>query len=426
MKRLIQRRWPSLTVLVVALACFLSPIGWGDLEADAPIYAWMGRRMLATGQYLQPYYDWDGREPYFFKPPGQFWLSTIPYRLLGHTIPAARLAPALLWVAAALVLYRLVRLQHPRAVAATAAVALCAQRELIMNAMEVRLDGGMVLSQLLAGYGAARLMNGPVRRRWFALIGGACGLGLMLRGGPTLLCLPTIFIALAWGRRWSVLRDWRGWGIAPLAGMAVAGPWYGYECLTWGGQFLSGLGRNAIGRNLENNAGLSILTVLFYYARRIAESCWLWLLPAVAGGWVLIARSRRGRRLGAVDRLAVASLAVYFVLIHFSTQRNIRYAIPLFPWLGVVAATGLFGLPPVAKAWRRILPFAGPIAVGLGVIVIIFGAPQVPDRGAALVRAAPVVRAGLGLTNAGSLRSGRPPSEAVVWLAGGRGSGRTS
>lgn len=423
MKRLSQRHWPLLTVLTVALACFLSPIGWGDLEADAPIYAWMGRRMLATGQYLQPFYDWDGRDPYFFKPPGQFWLSTVAYRLLGYTIPAARLTPALLWVAAGLVLYRLVRLQHPRAVAATAAIALCSQRELIMNAMEVRLDGGMVLAQLLAGYGAARLLIDPPRRRWFTLIGGACGLGLMLRGVPTLLCLPAILAALAWGRRWSVLRDWRGWGFAALAGSAVAGPWYGHECLTWGGHFLGGLGRNVIGRNLETDAALGIPTLLFYYARRIPESYWLWLLPAVAGAWALIARGWRGRRLGPVDRLAVASLAVYFVLIHFSTQRNIRYAIPLFPWLGVLGAIGLFGLPPVAKAWRRTLPFTTPFAVALGVMVAIFGAPKVPDRGAALVRAAPVVRAGLGLTNTASLRSGKPPAGAVVWLTGGPGVG---
>ena len=447
--KFIKRHWPILTVAVVALACFLSPIRQGDLEADASLYAWMGRRMLATGEYLRPAYDWAGREPYFFKPPGQFWLSTVAYRLLGYTIPAARLTPALLWAAAALVLYLIVRLQHPRGVAATAAVALCVQRELVMNAMEVRLDGGMVLSQLIAGYGAVRLMRGqdggPAQRRWFALVGGGSlwhgrparvfisqrqcfalvgggvGLGLMLRGGPTLLCLPAILAALAWGRRWAALRDVGGWAVAVLVGLLVAGPWYLHEWLTWGGRFAAELGGNAIGRNLQTDAGMGVAALLFYYARRIAESYFLWLLPAIAGAAVLAVRGRRGRRLGPVDRLAVASLAVYFVLIHLSTQRNIRYAIPLFPWLGVLAAVGLYGLPPVRNLWRRVLPAAGFVAVGLGAAVWFFGLPKVPDRGTAVVRAAPVVRAALGLSDSGSLRSGKPPDAAVVWLVAAAG-----
>ena len=384
----LRRHWPVLTVLTVALVAFLAPIRHGGLAGDAPTYAWMGRRMLATGEYLRLYYDWPGHFPYFFKPPGQFWLSTLAYRALGYTVAAARLTPALGWVACALVLYAVVRLQHPRSVAATAAVALCVQRELVMNAMEVRLDAGMVLAQLLATYAAARLLIEPRGRlRWFALIGGACGVGLMTRGFPTLLCLPVLLAALAWGGRFDVLRSVRGWAVALAVGVAVAGPWYGYELCVWGDAFADGLADNAFGRNLAPES-LGWASILFYYARRIPESYWLTILPAAVGAIVLLARGRRGRKLGAVDRLAVAWVVIYFLLIHLSTQRNIRYAVPIFPWLGVLAAVGAFSIRPVARAWRNALPFVGPVAVGIGIVILTFGLPLMRDRDAPLRRLA--------------------------------------
>ena len=387
----LRRHWPVLTVLTVALVAFLAPIRHGGLAGDAPTYAWMGRRMLATGDYLRLYYDWAGRFPYFFKPPGQFWLSTLAYRAFGYTVAAARLAPSLLWISCALALYAVMRLQHPRRVAATAAVALCVQRELVMNAMEVRLDAGMVLAQLLATYAAARLLIEPReprgRLRWFALIGGACGVGLMTRGFPTLLCLPVLLAAFAWGGRVDVLRSVRGWAVAVGVGVAVAGPWYGYQLSVWGDAFAGGLADNAFGRNLAPES-LGYASILFYYARRIPESYWLTILPAAVGAVVLVARGRRGRKLGAIDRLAVAWVVVYFLLIHLSTQRNIRYAIPLFPWLGVLAAVGAFSIRPIARAWRKALPFVGPVAVVIGGAIIAFGLPLMRDRDAPLRRLA--------------------------------------
>src|SRR5689334_22312263 len=71
--RLWRRHQPWLNVLLVAAAVFLTPLRSGDLQQDAPMYAWFGYRIHATGDWLNLYFDFDGKRPYFNKPPLQFW-----------------------------------------------------------------------------------------------------------------------------------------------------------------------------------------------------------------------------------------------------------------------------------------------------------------------------------------------------------------
>jgi 4-amino-4-deoxy-L-arabinose transferase-like glycosyltransferase len=109
----------------------------------------------ATWQWLDLYFDWEGKVPYFNKPPLQFWLSALVYRITGPTVLGARLVPAMFYIAAALVFYRVVRLQYPRWIAASAAMIFCLQHEVAMNVMEARMDAGMILAFLVVSYVAA-------------------------------------------------------------------------------------------------------------------------------------------------------------------------------------------------------------------------------------------------------------------------------
>jgi 4-amino-4-deoxy-L-arabinose transferase-like glycosyltransferase len=458
----LRRHLPWLSVLLVACAVFLTALRQGDLEGDGRIYAWFGYRVSATRQWLDLYFDWEGKLPYFNKPPLQFWLSALVYRFTGPTVLGARLVPAMFYVAAALVFYRVVRVQYPRWVAASAAMIFCLQREVAMNVMEARMDAGMILAFLVVSYAAAVLLQGtgggggggggdPAasrRAKWakwagFLTIGAAVGTAALARGGAAFLVFPVLAVVFAMARRWDLLRPG-----GPMVGMvltllAIVAPWYVRAYLVWGERFTSAIKFDAVEQHLEA-FGRPWRDILFYYFRRVPESCALWLVPAVAGAtalWVhcrrrgaaqgtprdaeggaerpLVAdgeggaerplvpdggggaerplvrlRPLRRRRLGPVDLLAVGWIVVWFVLIQFSTKRSVRYALPMFPWLSFLAAVGLFWLAGPRRVWRRwVLPYVGVVAVAVSAVLGGLDVPLYRPREAELLRVAPIIRA---------------------------------
>jgi 4-amino-4-deoxy-L-arabinose transferase-like glycosyltransferase len=412
---------------------FFTPLRQGDLQGDAPMYAWFGYRMYATGDFLDIYYDWDGKLPYFKKPPLQFWLSALVYPVTGATVTGARLVPALFYVAAALLLYRLVRLQYPRRIAATAAMIFCLQRELVVNVMEVRLDPGMIFAFLLASYAATALLRGhapsaPAASRgatWigFLTIGAAVGIAVLTRGGIGLLALPVLAVAFASAGRRDLMRS-PGPVLAMLgATLAIAAPWFVREYFVWGDQFKNTIQTEAAAQHLSNDAR-TWAQILPYYFRRLPESYALWLAPAVLGAVALWRRSRprptRGhdggqgarpprRPLGPVDRLAVAWVVVWFVLIQCTTRRSIRYTLPMFPWLSLLGAVGIFSLAAARRVWRRwVLPYAGAAAVLVSALIFALDVPLYRARDAEWLRAAPGIRAAVARARRATPAAPRP------------------
>jgi 4-amino-4-deoxy-L-arabinose transferase-like glycosyltransferase len=381
-------------ILVVAGAVFWLPIGQGDLQHDASFYAWMGKRIFATGEWLTLYWDWDGRLIYANKPPGTFWLSAVVYHMFGVSIAAARVAPALLFTAAALMLYRVVRQQYSRPVALTAAVVFCLQGPVVNNIGEVRVDGGLVLVSLVASYAVLRLLEIPRDRarsvdalKWCALIGAAVGAGLLLRGLNALLTLPVLLAVVLWQRRADVLRP-RNLLVLCLAMLATGGWWYGYQLHAHGRPFFALMygdasRQAAFGEYAHKHGVISFLT---RYALYVPRSLGVWF-PAVALGVARMIRIRRrfGRRAaaatppfrwlaGPVDRMAVAWIGVYLLMLQFGAARTVRYALPVFPWLALLAAIGLFAVRPLRRAWSRsILPRVAPLAIAAAVACALAG-----------------------------------------------------
>lgn len=400
------RRHAGWLVLLAAAAAFLLPLTWGDLRHDAPIYAWMAKRVAVTGDWLDLYWDYDGKEPYYNKPPGQFWLTALAFKAFGVNVPAARVVPALFYVLSTLLLYRIVRLRAGVPVAAAAALVFCLHRELLMNVSEVRLDAGLLLAQLLCAYGGLRLLTMPRGRAsnvtsW-TLIGLGVGFGLMVRGGPVLFALPILAVAAAWCRRWDLTRPRLGHVVAIVVALAIAAPWYAYYLHAHGKSFTSGLGADSIAQHADLE-GRDWSTLLFYYVLRLPESLGIWL-PAVAlGAWALRRRraphpagesvSRRvGESKGRARRNPLLAftllwLAIYFVLIHFTALRTIRYAIPLFPWLSVLAAFGLLWVLGRRKL-SQVIPWAVAAMVLIAAAMQLGRVHVVADRDPELARLA--------------------------------------
>jgi 4-amino-4-deoxy-L-arabinose transferase-like glycosyltransferase len=421
------RGWRASPLLTLILACgafLLMPLRHGDLQKDASVYAFTAKRIAATGDFLQLFYDWEGNEPYFLKPPIQFWLTAAVYRALGYSPASARLVPAALYLLAAALLYRIVRISYPREIAATAALAFCLHREVLGSVLEVRIDAGLICCLLLSTLGAARMLHKRDRRggdmRCWLLIGLGCGLGLMVKGGAALLSLPVIIAAFAWARRWDLLRAWRG-HLAALATCAVLGaPWYLYQRLAFAQSFTEKLSGDTVVKH-TSYATQELVDLTLYYVRRLPEVYFAWLPLTALGAWAMYQRRAgrvgKRRRLNPVDRLALAWIIVYFISIHGSAIRSSRYLMPLFPWLGLLAAVGIYAVEPVRRIWRRhVLPYAGVAMVGLCAILNSLDVPLARTAAPELHRVVPLIRESVSQRTA----EGLPPEQPRVYLYGSK------
>ena len=387
---------------LLAAALLFVPIGQGDLTTDGPTYAFVPLRAAATGEYGRLFLDWDGRLPYFNKPPVQFWLTALIYHVFDASVATARLATALSWLAAAALLYALVRPRLGTLAAASAAALLLVQREVFKNVLEARLDGGLIVGYLLASAAALKIGDGDGRRRWWLLVGVGVGFGLVYRGMSSLFGLGLVAAFLAWQRP-GALRDWRGW-LVLAGGLVVAGGWWSaWQWAMYGGEFAARISADAVGQHVEKAGGGVADFLDPYYLVRIPEAYWSALLASVAGVAVL-------RRDGTapIARLAVVWVVGYLVVIHLTPIRGGRYTLPVGVGLCVIGAIGLTGFDATRRATARVLPWVGPAALGVASVLVLAGVPLAEGRDGALREAAAVVRPAVGVTRAGDVPADSP------------------
>lgn len=400
--------WP-VTTLIAGAILLLGAANVGELQLDAPMYAFFSKRVATTGDWTTLYYDWAGEHPYFRKPPVMFWLTALLMQVAGQGVWVTRVVPALFFLIGALLLARLVRKQYSATIAWTAAAALVVQREVLSNVLEVRMDGGLIVTSLIASYGIYRLITDH-NSRWkgFLILGTGLGLGLMVRGGLALFALPAALIAVVITRRLRVLLSIPGWLMLIAAILLLAGPWYGWQHWRWGEAAATERYADTVQQHLAVSAkGFDHLVL--YYIKRLPEVYFLWLLPAIAGAWALWRR----RSLGPVDVIALSWLPVVFLLIHFTAIRAPQYLLQMFPWLGLLAAIGLVeGHQAIGRWWSRFGPFILPTLAAL-----LLALTAIPDKGIAKQTTPEIRRAAkLMQSQVGHSFSQPPPTHPIVWI----------
>ena len=224
-------RWPIWSGLAIAAAVALRlvlmvrlPLA-DNTESRYGAIAW---EMSRSGDWVTPWTFVDGvRVPFLAKPPLNFWLSSLSYRLCGASAWSARLPNFLLGLAI---------------VAATAAFAggLWGRRVaglsgviLITSAAFFGLFGACILDMPLTAATTAAMIamarlaaGGPRRYAWGLAFFLALAVGLLAKGPimPALVAL-TLGLWIALTGRWRLIVE-----LPWLSGLAlcclVAGPWY--------------------------------------------------------------------------------------------------------------------------------------------------------------------------------------------------------
>lgn len=334
--RWVARPFPSM--VLVAASILFAGLGQGDIRIDGPIYAWIAKYMLLSGDWLNLYYD-HGQTPYFNKPPLQFWLMAVAFKLLGPSTFAAKLISVLFALGCVVMVYAIARLRFDPAISATAGIVLATTSSFIRNSASVRLDAGVTFFFLVALYAGTRMIVSTEHRtRDWVMLGAACGLALMVKSGTALLCLPILATAWGWQRRWDLFMTWRG-AVASAVGLMIIVPWYWHQYVTWDQVFIDQHIRNQmLGRFESETFGT---TAWYAYLRELAIRYWPWLPFALYGGWRLYAAEKSSSVRRPEDRTLLAWAVISFVILHVIPRKYDRYLLLVFPVLAIFAASGM-------------------------------------------------------------------------------------
>ena len=331
------------------------------MDRDEARFAQASRQMLESGDFVTVRFQHELRAK---KPIGIYWLQSASASIFGKDHIASYRIPSFLASVGIVfgVYFFGLRLMSPMS---AFLAAMCMGTSLIL-ATEARLaktDAVLTLLILIQQYALwviyhtsqkARYVSG----RWAALMWGACGLGILVKGpiAPAILLLTAISLILT-------QRTWIS-GMRPLLGLiivsAIVMPWALLVSADTGGAFLTeAIGRDFLGKlrsGQESHAApplahLALLPIVFYPASL--------LIPrAVAMFW-----HSRGQTQHANDppdskknsdwlRFMLAWIVPFWLVLEVTPTKLPHYTLPLMPAIALLVShfALLPNTPPKNKA----------------------------------------------------------------------------
>ncbi len=341
-------------VLILGLVCFLTffaGLGRGAIgDSDEAFYAEASREMVASGDWLTPYYNYELR---FQKPILFYWLVSIAYSVAGIGEAAARFPSALAGLGLALLTYLVGRRWFDAGTGFFAATVVATSFGYFSIGRLSLPDLPLAFFIAAATWGLIEGVGSPIattstpvtrRRMWLAFAGVMIGLGLLAKG-PVAVALPMLAAAVVW---WKERRSLAGEDAARLpdlidvgivAGLAalVALPWFIAMADHHG---LAYMHRFFIGENLERFA-----------TDRYNEPRPIWFyVPIVLGGlmpwspfillWLPTWRRvfRRERLVTRAEWRTIIWAAVPFIFYSVSIGKQPRYILPMLPPMALLLA----------------------------------------------------------------------------------------
>ena len=357
-------------VLILGLVCFLTffaGLGRGAIgDSDEAFYAEASREMVASADWLTPYYNYELR---FQKPILFYWLVATAYKAAGIGEAAARFPSALAGLGLAILTYLVGRRWFDAATGFFAATVVATSFGYFSIGRQSLPDLPLAFFIAAATWGLIEGIGSPIastvtpvarRRLWLAFAGVMMGLGLLTKG-PVGVALPVLAALPVW---WKERRAVSGEDAARLPGildlllvgllaLLVAAPWLIAMADHHG---LAYMHRFFIGENLERFA-----------TDRYNEPRPIWFyVPIVLGGlmpwspfillwlptWLRV--FKRERMVTRAEWRAIIWAAVPFVFYSASIGKQPRYILPMLPPMALLLARSVIArLPDEGAAGTR-------------------------------------------------------------------------
>ena len=394
------RRWAHTRVadyallLAVSAALTLPNLGVSSLwDVDEGVNAEAAREMRDAGTWVVPTFNFQLRTA---KPALLYWLQRTSYAAFGVSEWSARLPSVVAAWLTVLLTYELARRMFGRPTGLLSGLVLASAVEFCVLAHAATPDATLLLFTVLT-YSAFWVGHENGGRRWWVPTAAACGLAVLTKG-PVGVALPGLVILLyfAWNRERRRLWDRRlVWGV--LAGLLVAGPWYGLVTAetrgAWAKAFFLDENVNRALTPLEGHRGpvvyhAAALFVLFApWSVFLGAAVWYgWKgsraapSPPVATGG--LSAPEPGHR---PYRFLVCWFAAYLVFFSLVSTKLPNYVLPLYPAIAILTANFLVRWRDGTLALPRWVMAAGAggmagvaAAVGLGLLVAGGAVPVLP------------------------------------------------
>jgi 4-amino-4-deoxy-L-arabinose transferase-like glycosyltransferase len=371
----------TLPLLLLAALTFFAGLGRGAItDADEAFYAEASREMVASGDWITPYYNYEQR---WQKPIAYYWLTSATYLVTGTSEFGARFWAAMAGLGLVLVTAAAGRRWYGESTGLMAGAIVATNFGYFSIGRMALPDLPLTFCITLAIWASlVSTLEQERSPRKFVLLA-ACGFGLgFLMKGPVGLIIPAIVIMPLW------MIERRSIGLNPvdivlgfLLMIAIAAPWY---LLMWARHGQEYLNSFFIGDNFERFA-----TDRFNDPRP-----WWFYLPVVAGGllpWTPLALTWfgpvtqffRGRRsIGTIDLRLLLWALFPLVFYSLSVGKQPRYVLPVLPPLALLLASSIVertqewrGHGGIRSLPRRALPvivgslLSGLFLVALGILL---------------------------------------------------------
>lgn len=333
--------------LLIVAACLGMLLGTPipHVDSDAALFGKIARHILDSGNWLtlrHPVHpDW-----VVDKPPLDFWIMAVSFRLGGQTDATLRLWHILLSILLVFVVYKIARLDSGEEDGLLAALVFATGQQVFYSSVAPQHDVPVTLFLALAFYAYLRYRRDG-RGGWTLLAGFWMALAVLAKGAlwlPVFAGIAAVDTAIAWQRG-----ERPSWWLRHLVAGAVlfvllAAPWFVFGALRQGAPFVrvflvedNGIGR--LGHSFLGGGGLvplhGFLPMVLAYIPLLMVGMlpWTGLLPgAVAEGW------RALRRGPSAVRLCAVWFGLFFLVVSLSRgDRIIRYLFPCYPPLAVLA-----------------------------------------------------------------------------------------
>jgi len=330
----------TLPLLLLAAVTFFAGLGRGAItDSDEAFYAESAREMVASGDWITPYYNY---EPRFQKPVLYYWLTAAASLVLGASEMAARFWAALAGLGLVLVTAAAGRRWYDETTGLLAGAIVATNFGYFSIGRMALPDLPLAFCITLAIWAAlvATLEQERSPRKFVLLASLALGLGFLTKG-PVGLILPAVVIVPV------LMIERRSIALAPsdillglIVTLAVAVPWYLVMWMRHGTEYLQGF---FIGDNFERFA-----TDRFNDPRP-----WWFYLPVLAGGllpWTPLALVwlgpltqflRRRGDIGTIDLRLMLWAALPLAFYSLSVGKQPRYILPVLPPLALLLASSI-------------------------------------------------------------------------------------
>ena len=334
-----------LSLLLLAVLATVALLTRPLTPIDETRYVSAAWEMWLRGDFLVPFKN---GEPYSHKPPFMFWMFQIGWAIFGVNDWWPRLVSPVFSAGGLALTFLLARRLWPQhsGVAGSSTLVLMGSFWWIVFSTSAMFDVLLAFWVLLGMHGVLQAADG--KRRGFAILGIAIGLGVLTKGPVILLNLLPITVLAPWwnpGMKWT--RWFGGVGLAVLLGAAIALAWALPAGMSGGEAY-----RNAIfwGQTADR--------MVDSFAHRRPVWWYLPLLPVLLFPWfvwpvlwqAMAHHWKEGLDRG--TRFCLAWMLPVFIAFSFISGKQPHYLVPMFPAFALLAArvladrtTSRVGLP---------------------------------------------------------------------------------